>query len=102
MSYLCLDLVYVTSFNIPSILILYSYLIILPFEVINTSWIHLLSLMDDHFFVHFIIVFLEYILMKYLSPGLKVSFLHKQVYIISRFEVLWITELQHMRVDFKF
>ena len=102
MSYLCIDLVYATSFNITSILILYSYLIILPFEVISASWIHLLLLMEHHFFVHFIIVFLEYILMKYLRPGLKVSFLHKHVYVISRFEVLWIIKLQPMREDLKF
>lgn len=40
--------------------------------------------------------------MKYLRPGLKVSFLHKHVYVISRFKVLWITKLQPKRVDLKF
>lgn len=84
---LFIPLISLYFFNIASILILYSYLIILPFEVINTSWIHLLSLLEHHFFLCiFIIVFLEYILMKYLRPGLKASFLHKHVYVISRFK----------------
>ena len=52
--------------------------------------------MEHCCFGHFIIItFFEYILLKYLRPGLEVSFSHKHMYAISRLEILRITKLQN-------
>lgn len=96
------------SINIVNILILYSYLIVLSFEILSvTEYIFAVSgfthgtvfcfVFFDHFY-YSSFLFTEFILMKYLRPELKVSFSHRSMYANSRLEVLWSQTFKPTRV----